>query len=213
MSASTHDAYVPGYMMKQSLWNMEQQVSQLQGMITPQTRLMAWQPHLVSQAQRDIQNVYNSMAYNRHVHGGKGYGAMYGGCGSCGTAACGSGEYGGGCGTFLRLFVRDPAKKACLLEKDIAKHKKCCEQGCFLKSKSNQCRKMAEKQAELEAIHMAEYGPLDYSTATDMQAQLYQEQVDQQAADLELQQAQTTRMLIIAGGGAVLLLLGVLAVR
>jgi len=56
----------------------------------------------------------------------------YGGCGHCGKPTCGNkgGQYGG-CGTFLRIAVKDPQKKACILEKRIAHHTKCCEKKCF----------------------------------------------------------------------------------
>ena len=141
--------------------------------------------------------------------------ASYGGCGHCGTPKCPSGQYGG-CGTFFGK-TKKPDNRACWLEKKIAKHQECCDRDCSWWSgkgnQANQCRKVADWTAELEMIHMEMFGPTDYSTATDMQAQMYQAQVNQEQADLELQQAQTTRMLIIAGGGAVLLLLGVLAVR
>lgn len=266
MSSSSHDAYVPNYMMKQSLWNMEQQASTLRGMITPETKLMSWQPHLVSQAQRDMQHVYNSVAYSKHVHGGEGYGALgaahYKPCpqfhvhrkrsrflvgqahravgkrrtallrqagierrkaeialGRCRSyhGMCGDGMYGGGCGTFLRIAVRDPVKKACLLEKDIAKHQECCERKCSWFSgkgnQANQCRKLAEKQAALAAIEMAEFGPQTYAQATDMQAQQYQAQIDQGNEQYKQEQAQTQRTLLIAGGGLGLALLAVMALR
>ena len=265
MSSSTHDAYIPNYMMKQSLWNMEQQASALRGMITPQTKLMSWQPHLVSQAQRDIQHVHNSIAYSKHVHGGEGYGALGAAhqkpcpqfhvhrqrarflTGQAHRAVgmrrssllqaaaterkraqialaqcrsyhgmCDGGMYGfldGGCGTFMKIAVKDPAKKACILENKVAKHQKCCEKKCVLKNQSNQCRKMAEAQAELDAITMEAYGPQTYMQATDMQAQMYQQQIAQGNEQYKQQQAQTQRTLLIAGGGLGLALLAVMALR
>ncbi len=281
MSASVHEfkPYVPNYMMKQSLWNMEQQVSALQGMITPQTSLMAWQPHLVSQAQRDIQNVYNSMAYNKHVHSGEGYGHLrhrpgvshctnyysylhkssaamsranrygrmgdrkrmvvwqrkarhfqslaqavhakchsasygaygaYGGCGHCGEPPA----YGAGCGTFLRIAVKDPDKKMCILEKKIKRFSKCCEQGkCFLKNKGNQCRKMRKANAELQTLLAAEGGPETLATATDIAYQNVRTGIDAGQQTLGVQQARTQRNILIGVVGSLGLLTAVALLR
>ena len=185
MSASVHSAspYVPNYMMKQSLWNMGQQTSALQGLITPQTRLMSWQPHLISQAQRDVQHVYNSLAYNRHVHSGPAYGAY--------------GNYGAGCGTFLRIAVKDPDKKMCILEKKIARLSKCCTQGCFLKSKTNQCRKMREAEAELQTLLAMEGGPTSLATAEDMAYDQLRTGIDTGRDAINMETAKTQKYILV----------------
>ena len=199
MSASVHEfkPYVPNYMMKQSLWNMEQQAAALQGMITPQTQLMPWQPHLVSQAQRDLQHVYNSLAYNQHVHSSPSYGAY--------------GDYGAGCGTFLRIAVKDPDKKACILEKKVKRFAKCCQQGkCFLKNKSNQCRKMRKAEAELQAILASQGGPTTLATAEDMAYENVRTAIDMGQGNLGRQQAQTQKYILFGIVGS-LGLLGAIA--
>jgi len=157
MSAPYHgNPYVPNYMMKQSLWNMGQQISELQSMITPKTQLMAWQPHLVSQAQRDIQNVHSTIAYNKEVHGGQGYGAFrshaYGdcgvptGCSSCAAAAAAKESSYGGCGTFFGL-TRDPIKRACVVERKLSRMERAC-------SKGRRCSKRDKLASELTTLQM-----------------------------------------------------------
>ena len=194
-SPHNNSAYVPHYMMKQSLWNMEQQISRMQGLIKPEMRLMAWQPFLIAQAQRDVQNVYNSLAYNAKVH-------SYGG-------------YGASCGTFLRINVTDPHKKACVLEKNIAKHRKCCEKDCSWISgqgnQENQCRKMAEAQAELDLIMAQLYGstPETIEDATDIAME--QLRTDEAIADKKnkKEEAKLKKTLVMAGGIG---LFGILAI-
>ena len=143
------------------------------------------------------------------------YGAMYGGCGHCGTPKCPSGEYGG-CGTFFGK-TKDGVKRACYLEKKIAKHQKCCDSDCSWWSgkgnQANQCRKIAEWNAELAAIQMAEFGPQTYEQATDIQAQQYQTEIAQGDEQYRMEQAQTQRTLLIVGGGVGLALLAVMALR
>lgn len=283
MSASVHGIkpYVPNYMMKQSLWNMEQQASALRQMITPETSLMAWQPHLVSQAQRDIQNVYNSMAYSKHVHGGEGYGhfrhrpgvsnctnyyaylhksssamaqanrygrmgdrkrmvvwqrkarqfkslaqaehakchsasyGAYGACGQCGEPP----SYGAGCGTFLRIAVKDPDKKMCVLEKKIKRFSKCCEQGrCgkiwpFKKNKTKQCRKMRKANAELQALLAMDGGPTTVATATDMAYERVRTAIDVGEQTLGIEQAKTQRNILIGIVGSLGILTAVVLLR
>ncbi len=197
------------YMMKQSLWNMERQVSQLKGLITPQTRLMAWQPYLIAQAQRDVQNVYNSMAYSNHLRANRGH--SYGGYGA----------YGGSCGTFLRI-TGDAAKKACILEKDIAKHKECCEKDCSWWSgiftvkggnQENQCRKMAEKQAELDLIMAQEYGPTTIEQATDTEMAKWRAQEPEAEKDNKKAETKLKKTLIITGGSILFVILGIAILR
>lgn len=190
------------YMMKQSLWNMERQVSQLKGLITPQTRLMAWQPYLIAQAQRDVQNVYNSMVYSNHLRSNRGH--SYGG-------------YGGGCGTFMRINITDPQKKACTLEKDIAKHKECCEKDCSWWSgrgnQENQCRKMAEKQAELDLIMAQQYGPTTLEQATDTEMAKWRAQEPEAERDNKKAETKLKKTLIITGGSILFVILGIVILR
>jgi len=133
-----------------------------------------------------------------HSYGG--YGG-YGGCGHCGKPTCGNkgGQYGG-CGTFLRIAVKDPQKKACILEKRIARHKKCCEKKCFWYGQRNQCRKLAEAQAELDAILMEQYGPTTIETSTDtaMEKLRIKEQVEDKKYKEE--QAKLQKTLVVATG-------------
>lgn len=290
MSESVHTkTYIPNYMLQQSLWNMEQQISQLRGMIKPETKTMAWQNHLASMAQRDIQHVHNSIAYSKYVHDGEGYGAphvlsghkpcplyhvyldrhrsligqahralgirrssllqaaatqrrkaqielskcrvhhghayggmthhhSYGACGNpSGCPSCASGEYGGGCGAFARWSKKNAAKRACWLEKKIAKHQECCDRDCSFWSgkgnQSNQCRKIAEWEAELSAIQVAEYGPQTLETATDMEWQRQQQSYTQGGDILADEQAATQRTMIYLGAGALVALGLVVALR
>ena len=199
----SNSAYVPNYMMKQSLWNMGRQITQMKGLIKPDTQLMAWQPFLIAQAQRDVQNVYNSLAYNREVHGGHSYGGYggYGGCGHCGKPTCGNkgGQYGG-CGTFLRIAVTDPTKKACILEKKVAFHKKCCNPGCWYNKKDNQCRKLLEVQAELDLLLMQQYGPTTIETATDTEMEKLRVSEVIEDKKHAKEKAKLNKTLIMAGG-------------
>ena len=59
------DPYNPVGMMRKTAWLMSKQVDEIYGMLTPETRLMAWQPHILSQAQRDVEVIYNTLSYNR----------------------------------------------------------------------------------------------------------------------------------------------------
>jgi hypothetical protein len=142
----------------------------------------------------------------------RGYGAMYGeygGCGHCGD----SHSYGAGCGTFLRIAVKDPDKKMCILEKKIKKYKKCCTSGCFLKRKDKQCRKLRKAKGELQTILNSEGGPTTLATATDMAYQKVRTNIDTGEQTLSERQAQTQRTLLITAVSAVGLLTAVYLLR
>jgi hypothetical protein len=117
-----------------------------------------------------------------------------------------------GCRTFLRIMVRDEAKKACILEKKIAKHSKCCNGKCFLKNQEKQCAKLARDEATLATIEASLYGPETYETAVDSQFQTYSNEVSTASTALVEEQAKTQRTLIylVFGGVGVLLLANVL---
>ena len=88
---------------------------------------------------------------------------------------------------------RTQSSGACYLEKRISKSQKCCDTDCSWWSgrgnQANQCRKIAEWNAELAAIQMAEFGPQTYQTATDMQAQQFQVAIDQGDEQYRMEQA------------------------
>ncbi len=222
MSAPHNNAaYVPHYMMKQSLWNMEQQISQMRGLIKPKTRLMAWQPFLIAQAQRDVQNIYNSLAYSAT---GKGYGGIR--PHHPGAQHHSYGEYGANCGTFLQINVTDPHKKACVLEKKIAHYRECCENNCsgwnpatWFTAKGgnqqNQCRKLAEAQAELDLIMGQLYGttPTTVEQATDIAMENLRTEEAIADKKAEKEKAKLTKTLIMAGGTGLFLILAIAILR
>ena len=169
-------------------------------------RMVVWQ----RQAQQ-----FRSLAQVEHAkcHSYGGYGAMYGaygGCGHCGD----SHSYGAGCGTFLRIAVKDPDKKMCILEKKIKRFEKCCVNGkCFLKSKKRQCRRLRKAQGELQTLLAAEGGPTTLATATDMAYQNVRTNIDQGENTLALAQAKTQRALMIAAVSGVGILTAVYLLR
>ncbi len=132
----------------------------------------------------------------------------YGGCGHCGTPACPDGQYGAGCGTFLRIRVRDPAKKQCLLEKDIARLEAKCAKG-----KTKKCEKLERKQAELAALLGMAEGPADLQTAEDMALASWQAQGVQADADLSEAKAKGRQTLTYMALGGMGLLIAVAALR
>ena len=176
--------------------------------------------HLVGQAHRAIglrrSSLLRSAAQQRRraqielskCHGHHGHHGSHRAYGSYG-------EYGG-CGTFFGK-TKDAIKRACYLEKKISKHQPCCDKDCSWFSgkgnQSNQCGKIAKWNAELAAIQAAEFGPQTYQTATDMQAQQYQLEIEAGDEQYRKEQAQTQRTIIIVGGGAGLALLAVMALR
>ncbi len=96
--------------------------------------------------------------------------------------------------------MKDAQKKACILEKNIAKHTKCCKKKCFWKGQQNQCRKLAEAQAELDLILMEQYGPTTIETATDtaMEKLRIKEQIEDKKYKEE--QAKLQKTLVMATG-------------
>jgi hypothetical protein len=142
------------------------------------------------------------------------YGAMYGaygGCGHCGTPKCPNGEYGG-CGTFFGK-TRDETKRACYLEKKIAKHQKCCDKDCSWFSgkgnQSNQCGKIARWEAELLQITGGEGGAMDLSQGADAQLAMQYQQANAVSGMRSMEEAKTKKMLGIAAlaGGGILLVM------
>lgn len=135
----------------------------------------------------------------------------YGGCGHCGTPKCPSSEYGG-CGTFFGK-TKDEAKRACYLEKKIAKHQKCCDKDCSWFSgkgnQSNQCGKIARWEAELLQITGGEGGAMDLSQGADAQLAMQYQQANAVAGMRSMEEAKTKKMLgiaAVAGGGLLLVM-------
>ncbi|MEE8384431.1 MAG: hypothetical protein V3S01_00755, partial [Dehalococcoidia bacterium] len=112
-------------------------------------------------------------------------GAMYG----AGAIPEGDHAYGG-CGTFMRI-TRDPDKKACLLEKDIARLERKCAKG-----RKRKCEKLDKKQAELAAIAGSSYAPETLMAATDLQMVQWQQEEQVAATQLAGEQARTQRTLL-----------------
>ena len=109
------------------------------------------------------------------------------------------GQYGG-CGTFLRL-TRDPAKKLCLLEQDIARHEKNCARGW-----RQSCKKLEAKTAELAAFQGTVVAPqapgFEPSGPT-------QEEVDAEARAFQVERAaarRRTTTVALSGVGVLVLL-------
>ena len=142
--------------------------------------------------------------------GCQGYGA-YGGCGHCGTSACPDGQYGG-CGTFFGKS-KDETKRACWLEKKIAKHQECCARDCSWFSgkgnQSNQCAKVARAEAELLQLTGGEGGASDLSQQADAQLAMAFQQANAMSLTNAAESAKTDQMLgiaALAGGGLLLVM-------
>ena len=100
----------------------------------------------------------------------------------------------GGCGTFFGLS-KDPTKRACYLEKRIAKSQPKCAKG-----KTKHCDKVAKWQAEIASITGA--SPVAQGTTADY---LYQQALlqEQQAVANYMGQEETAldRLLPVAAAG------------
>jgi hypothetical protein len=131
-------------------------------------------------------------------------GAMYG----AGAIPEGDHAYGG-CGTFMRI-TRDPDKKACLLEKDIARLERKCAKG-----RKRKCEKLDKKQAELAAIAGSSYAPETLMAATDLQMVQWQQEEQVAATQLAGEQARTQRTLlwVVLAGMSTLVVVGVVRRR
>ncbi len=118
--------------------------------------------------------------------------------------------YGGGCGTFLRISVKDATKKACILEKKVSRLEKKCTQGGFLVNKRIACAKLQRAQAELLAIASSIEAPLEsLQAAEDIQMAYYQAQLmgtRTQAVEASTKTTQTLMLAMIGGVTAIMAL-------
>tara|TARA_Y100001963_G_scaffold65416_1_gene91156 strand:+ start:1255 stop:1821 length:567 start_codon:yes stop_codon:yes gene_type:complete len=130
-------AYTHAYMMKKNLMDIEHMARRTNGRLSTTDRVMPWESDLISQAATNMRSVYRYRKYKDrfgHTHRPK-----------TPFLSLKSDGYGG-CGTFFG-WTKDPVKRACVLEKYIAKHEPKCNSG-----KQKSCNKVAKHQAELAAI-------------------------------------------------------------
>ena len=122
--------------------------------------------------------------------------------------------YGGKCGTFLRIAVKDPTKKACILEKKIPRLEKKCTQGGFLVNKRIACSKLQRAQAELLAIASSIEAPLEsLQAAEDIQMAYYQAQLMGARTQYVEASPTTTQTLMLAMIGGVTAILALTMLR
>ena len=137
-------AYTHAYMMKKNLMDMEYMARTTNEWLRTTDSVMPWESDLVSQAATNLRSVYRYRKYKDrfgHTH-------------RIQTPFCpvplkqhGTQSQGyGGCGTFFGL-TKDPTKRACYLEKKIAKSAPKCAQG-----KTRHCDKVSKWEAELISI-------------------------------------------------------------
>ena len=133
-------AYTHAYMMKKNLMDIEHMARRTDDRLATTDRVMPWESDLISQAATNMRSVYRYRKYKDrfgHTHRPK--------TPFRSPSVRADGSYGG-CGTFFGL-TKDPVKRACVLEKYIAKHEPKCNSG-----KQKSCDKVAKHQAELAAI-------------------------------------------------------------
>lgn len=111
-------------------------------------------------------------------------------------------EYGKYCGTFLGWWVKDPNKKACILEKKVSKHEAKCKKGNV-----SSCATLARSRGELTAIQTSIESPVTtLQLAKDMELREAQMQYDISQAQTAVAEDEMTKTLSIA------LIVGVTAV-
>jgi hypothetical protein len=132
-------AYTHAYMLKKNLLDIEHMARRTNDRLSTTDRVMPWESDLISQADAQIRSVYRYRKYKDrfgHTHRPK----------TPFLSTVGSGGNYGGCGTFFGL-TKDPVKRACYVEKKIAKHAPKCSTG-----KQKSCTKVQKYESELAAI-------------------------------------------------------------
>lgn len=164
-------AYTHAYMMKKNLMDIEHMARRTNERLSTMNRVMPWESDLISQAATHMRSVHRYRKYKDrfgHTHRPKTPFV------SPPTRADGY----GGCGTFFGL-TKDPVKRACYLEKKIAKHAPKCNSG-----KQKSCNKVQKWEAELASVtgntSVVSGTPADFYY---QQAVAYEQQVKQGVGD------------------------------
>jgi hypothetical protein len=124
-------AYTHAYMLKQNLRDIEMMARATNARLTDESYVMPWESDLVSRASTHLFSVHRRRKLKRDFGGvSRDYGFL-----------------DGGCGTFMGIGVKDPTKKACILERKLRKAQDKCARG-----KQKQCDKAARFQSELATI-------------------------------------------------------------
>ena len=126
---------------------------------------------------------YGGFRPSQHSYGACG---IPGGCPSCG----GDTAYGG-CGTFFGL-TRDPLKRACFVERRLARMEKKCAKG-------RRCGKADSLAAELSTLQLETgTGPGTLRTAQDAAMQDYAARTSKDSETYSGQAAKTKQYMVIA---------------
>lgn len=129
-------AYTHATTMKRNLLDIEHMARRTNDRLSSADRVMPWESDLVSQANAQLRSVYRYRKYKDrfgYTHQPKT------------PFAVPASDYGG-CGTFLGI-TKDPIKRACLLERKIARAQGKCDKG-----KKKHCDKVQRFQSELATI-------------------------------------------------------------
>jgi len=158
-------AYTHAYMLKQNLRDIEMMARATNARLTDESYVMPWESDLVSRASTHLFSVHRRRKLQRNFGGvSRDYGFL-----------------DGGCGTFLGIGVKDPVKKACILERKIRKAQDKCARG-----KQKHCDKAARYQSELATISG---GGLTPGAGTPLDAYYQQALQAQQIAATDASQA------------------------